>query len=71
MQRDVRQNILGAELVKVRAILQRNGYPRPIVNQVVDSVVNKLPVETVQAQAYLSAPALDGGSICCIQETSA
>ena len=55
---------LAAELVKVRAILQRNGYPRPIVDQVVDSVVNKLPVETVKRKPiYLRLPWIGAASV--------
>ena len=55
---------LAAELVKVRAILQRNGYPRPIVDQVVDSVVNKLPVETVKRKPiYLRLPWIGSASV--------
>ena len=55
---------LAAELVKVRAILQRNGYPRPIVDQVVGSVVNKLPVETVKRKPiYLRLPWIESASV--------
>ena len=55
---------LADELVKVRAILQRNGYPHPIVNQVVDSVVNQLPVETVKRKPiYLRLPWIGSASV--------
>ena len=55
---------LAAALVKVRAILQRNGCPRPIVDQVVDSVVNKLPVETVKRKPiYLRLPWIGSASV--------